>query len=64
MKVSGDIARIPSRDLRTAQNFNAFFFAPALGRQRDLSTLFATHPTLEQRLDALARISARLGEEA
>lgn len=62
VKVSGDIARIPSRDLRTAQNFNAFFFAPALGKQRDLSTLFATHPTLEQRLDALAKISARLGE--
>jgi heat shock protein HtpX len=62
VKVSGDIARIPSRDLRTAQTLNAFFFAPALGSGRSLSTLFATHPTLEQRLDALARISARLGE--
>jgi heat shock protein HtpX len=30
VKVSGDIARIPTKDLRTAQSFNAFFFAPAL----------------------------------
>ncbi|QMU70004.1 zinc metalloprotease HtpX [Streptacidiphilus sp. P02-A3a] len=62
VKVSGDIARIPSRDLRTAQTFNAFFFAPTLGRERGLSNLFATHPTLQQRLDALAGVSARLGE--
>ncbi|MBC3841484.1 zinc metalloprotease HtpX [Streptacidiphilus sp. 4-A2] len=62
VKVSGQIARIPTRDLRTAQNFNAFFFAPALGQGRDLSNLLSTHPTLEKRLDALARISARLGE--
>ncbi|QMU77206.1 zinc metalloprotease HtpX [Streptacidiphilus sp. PB12-B1b] len=62
VKVSADIARIPSRDLRTAQTFNAFFFAPTLGRERSLSNLFATHPSLQQRLDALARITARLGE--
>jgi heat shock protein HtpX len=62
VKVSGDIARIPSHDLRTAQSFNAFFFAPTLGRERSLSNLFATHPTLQCRLDALARVSARLGE--
>ena len=29
VKVSGDIARIPTRDLRAAQPLNAFFFAPA-----------------------------------
>jgi heat shock protein HtpX len=62
VKVSGEISRIPSRDLRTAQNFNAFFFVPTLGRGRSMSNLFSTHPPLQQRLDALARISARLGE--
>ena len=61
-KVSGDMAKIPTKDLRTAQSFNAFFFAPALTRGRSLGNLFSTHPTLQQRLDALARISARLGE--
>ncbi|MFI9583630.1 zinc metalloprotease HtpX [Streptomyces sp. NPDC052236] len=61
-KVSGDVARIPTRDLRTAQAFNAFFFTPALGPGTAVATLFSTHPTLERRLDALAEISVQLGE--
>lgn len=63
-KVSGDIARIPSEDLRTAQAFNAFYFTPALGAEPGLSRLFSTHPSLEQRLEQLGRISAELGEAA
>ncbi|MEU8949502.1 zinc metalloprotease HtpX [Streptomyces sp. NPDC048489] len=63
-KVSGDIARIPTKDLRTAQAFNAFYFTPALGSGASLSKLFSTHPSLEQRLDQLGRISAELGEAA
>ncbi|MFF4485577.1 zinc metalloprotease HtpX [Streptomyces sp. NPDC001544] len=63
-KVSGDIARIPTEDLRTAQAFNAFYFSPALGREPGLSRLFSTHPSLEQRLEQLARISGELGEAA
>ncbi|WNM34647.1 zinc metalloprotease HtpX [Streptomyces sp. Li-HN-5-11] len=63
-KVSGDIARIPSEDLRTAQAFNAFYFTPALGSEPGFSRLFSTHPSLEQRLDQLGRISAELGEAA
>ncbi len=61
-KVTGDIARIPTRDLRTAKAFNAFYFTPALGTTTPfLSRVFSTHPSLEQRLDQLARISAQLG---
>lgn len=63
-KVSGDIARIPTRDLRAAQAFNAFFFAPALSAKPSLSTLLSTHPTLEQRLNQLAKISTELGQAA
>ncbi len=63
-KVSGDIARIPSKDLRTAQAFNAFYFTPALGSEPGVVGLFSTHPSLEQRLDQLGRISAELGEAA
>ncbi|MFP8887986.1 zinc metalloprotease HtpX [Streptomyces mangrovi] len=62
-KVSGDIARIPTRDLRTAQAFNAFFFTPALGSGSAVAGLFSTHPSLESRLEALAEISERLGGE-
>ncbi|MFG2277337.1 zinc metalloprotease HtpX [Streptomyces asoensis] len=63
-KVSGDLARIPSEDLRTVQAFNAFYFTPALGAEPGLAGLFSTHPSLEQRLDQLGRISAELGEAA
>ncbi|WP_105976003.1 zinc metalloprotease HtpX [Streptomyces geranii] len=63
-KVSGDIARIPSKDLRTAQAFNAFYFTPALGKEPGLARYFSTHPSLEQRLDQLGRISGELGEAA
>jgi heat shock protein HtpX len=60
-KVSGDIAAIPTRDLREAEPFNAFFFAPALSGGKSLASLFATHPPLEKRLEQLARISTQLG---
>jgi heat shock protein HtpX len=64
-KISGDIARIPSRDLRQAEAFNAFFFAPAIsGKGISLSSLFATHPSLETRLDRLGVLSRELGEQA
>lgn len=60
-KVSGDMAAIPTKDLREAQAFNAFFFAPALSGGASLASLFATHPPLEQRLEQLAKISTQLG---
>ena len=64
-KISGDIARIPSRDLRQAEAFNAFFFAPAIsGKGVSLSSLFSTHPPLEKRLDRLGVLSRELGEQA
>jgi len=59
-KISGDMARIPTRDLRQAEPLNAFFFAPAL-KGASLNSLFASHPPLEKRLDQLARVSAELG---
>lgn len=57
VKVSGDMARVPTRDLREAEPFNAFFFAPALAQGFSLSSLFATHPPLEKRLAQLAAMS-------
>jgi heat shock protein HtpX len=61
VKISGDMARIPTRDLREAEPFNAFYFAPALARGQSLAGLFSTHPPLERRLDQLAKISNQLG---
>ncbi|MCP2338518.1 zinc metalloprotease HtpX [Actinomadura rupiterrae] len=59
-KVTGEIARIPTNDLRAAQPFNAFFFTPAFGKGFSVSQLFSTHPTLEKRLDQLNKISGEL----
>lgn len=59
-KVTGQMARIPTRDLRKVEPYNAFFFAPALSGE-SVSRLFSSHPTLERRLDQLARISTQLG---
>jgi len=61
-KVSGDMARIPTRDLRQAEAFNAFFLVPALAPGFSLSSLFATHPPLERRIDQLGRIARELGQ--
>ncbi|MGH8883650.1 MAG: zinc metalloprotease HtpX [Egibacteraceae bacterium] len=62
VKVSGEMSKIPDRDLRSAESLNAFFFAPALANGFSLSSLFSTHPSLEQRLEQLARIEAQMGQ--
>ncbi|WP_330480732.1 zinc metalloprotease HtpX [Streptomyces sp. NBC_01544] len=59
-KVSGQMARIPTEDLRKAEPYNAFYFVPAFSSKESLSRLLSSHPTLERRLDQLARISAEL----
>ncbi|MFF3340723.1 zinc metalloprotease HtpX [Streptomyces flavidovirens] len=59
-KVDGQMARIPTQDLRKAEPYNAFYFVPAFSSKESLGRLLSSHPTLEQRLDQLARISAGL----
>ncbi|MEV0847210.1 zinc metalloprotease HtpX [Streptomyces sp. NPDC049954] len=59
-KVSGQMARIPTEDLRKAEPYNAFYFVPAFSSKQSLGRLFSSHPTLEQRLDQLGRIAANL----
>jgi heat shock protein HtpX len=63
VKVTGDIGRIPTRDLRSAQMFNAFFFAPASTKGVSISSLFATHPSLDVRLEQLAKLEAAMGRQ-
>jgi heat shock protein HtpX len=64
-KVSGSIARIPTKDLREAAPLNAFYFAPALSAQQaqsKIGELFSTHPSLKKRLAQLSKISEQLGQ--
>jgi len=62
VKVTGDIARIPTRDLRSTETFNAFYFTPAIAKSGvSISTIFSTHPSLDKRLAQLAAIEAEMG---
>jgi heat shock protein HtpX len=72
VKVTGQIGRIPTKDLRTAQPLNAFFFAPAMGLHghghgaggSKLANAFSTHPSLERRLAELDKVQQQLGRTA
>jgi heat shock protein HtpX len=59
LKISSNMERIPSRDLRTAEGMSAFFIVPARAK-KSLMNLFADHPPLEQRLAALERLESQL----
>jgi len=62
-KVSDGIATIPTKDLRSAEPLNAFFFAPALKPSgKSVANLFSTHPTLQKRLEELAKVQAQLNQ--
>jgi heat shock protein HtpX len=60
-KISGEVAAIPTRDLREVQSMNAFFITPAISGM-SFSTLTSTHPSLEQRLEQLAKVATELGK--
>jgi heat shock protein HtpX len=70
VKISGEMGRIPTKDLRAAEPFNAFFFAPAVATGGDqgagggfsFGNLFRTHPTLERRLAQLESLEHQLGQ--
>jgi heat shock protein HtpX len=59
VKLSEGMERVPQRDLRAAGELNAFFIVPARAKGT-LRALFSTHPPVEQRLAALARLEADL----
>ena len=66
-KVSDGMSRIPNEDLRKAEPMNAFYFAPAMklhggGGGKPGRSLFSTHPSLEKRIEQLAKIQAQLND--
>ena len=70
VKITGEMGRIPTKDLRAAEPFNAFFFTPAVangatqggGGGFSFGQLFRTHPTLEKRLAQLDALERQLGQ--
>jgi heat shock protein HtpX len=60
MRIDGGMNQIPQRDMRQAAGGLAAFYIFPPKVKRGISTLFATHPTLEQRVAALTRFEAQL----
>jgi heat shock protein HtpX len=59
-KISGSMSRIPTRDLRAAEGMNAFFIVPAVSRGFSLSSIVATHPPSEKRIERLMAMQAQI----
>ncbi len=58
LKISGQMEQIPAQDLRT-QELAAFFIFPPKAKAA-FGSVFATHPPLEKRIEALSRLEGQL----
>ena len=59
LKISGTMKRIPTRDLREVEGMNAFFIIPAISGD-SLTSLFSTHPSVDQRVKKLMEMEAAM----
>jgi heat shock protein HtpX len=59
LKISGINERIPQGDLRAHAEMNAFYIVPVKVKE-SLYNLFSTHPPMDQRIAALARLESQL----
>jgi heat shock protein HtpX len=59
LKISGTMKRIPTRDLREIEGMNAFFIIPAVSGDA-LTSLFSTHPSVDQRVKKLMEMEAAM----
>jgi heat shock protein HtpX len=64
MKIDGTMGQIPQRDLRAASGELAAFYIFPPKVNQSVSTLFSTHPSLEQRIRALSRLESQLQSTA
>jgi len=60
LKISGQMERMPKKDLRSEEGLNQFFIVPAISG-RSILELFATHPSLEKRIRQLERLERSMG---
>src|SRR5215210_7337840 len=59
MRISSGMHRIPQQDLRASNELSAFYFFPPAAKG-SIAGLFATHPPMEKRIEALQRLEAQL----
>ena len=60
LKISGVLDQIPQRDLRAASGELKAFYIIAPDIKRSVGSLFSTHPPLQARLKALAKLESQL----
>ena len=59
IKISGDMQRTPTKDLRQVEGLNAFFIIPAVSGSTIIN-LFSTHPPVEKRIQKLMEMEASM----
>src|SRR5215213_5029012 len=59
MKISSGMHRIPQQDMRASSELAAFYIFPP-GAGKAIGGLFATHPPMEKRIEALQRLEGQL----
>ena len=59
LKISGQMRRMPTRDLREVEGMNHFFIVPALSGDAFVS-IFSTHPPIDQRIKKLMEMEAAM----
>ena len=58
MKINGTMQRIPQQDLRAHSELAAFYISPPT--KKSLFEVFSTHPPMDKRIAALARLEQQL----
>jgi heat shock protein HtpX len=59
LKITGEMQRVPQKDLRAAEGMSAFFIVSP-GVKSAVRTLFMDHPPTEKRIEQLSRLEAQL----
>ena len=59
VKISGEMSRVPKKDLRQAEGLNAFFIVPAISGS-SIINLFSTHPPVNKRIEKLLEMEAEM----
>ncbi len=58
MKINGTMQRIPQQDLRAHSELAAFYISPPT--KKSVFALFSTHPDMDKRIAALAKLEQQL----
>lgn len=59
LKISGNMKRIPTKDLRQVEGMNAFFIIPALSGDA-FASIFSTHPPVDKRIRKLMEMESAM----